>query len=173
MAGELADKEYFENPIVTRSGELRQIAWHNALIRDEQGQIAGALSSGEDITERKQAETELHRANRFLDTIIENIPDMVFLKEAAGLRFVRLNRVGEQLLGLTRAEILGKNDYDFFPKDEAEFFIQKDRETLQGKVIVDIPEELIQTRPGPTPPAHQKSAPAGCERRTRVPARDL
>ncbi len=61
MAGELAATEYFENPIVTRSGELRQIAWHNALLRDEQGRITGTLSSGEDITERKRAEAERAR----------------------------------------------------------------------------------------------------------------
>jgi PAS domain S-box-containing protein len=93
-----------------------------------------------------RAEAELRRVNSFLDTIIENIPDMVFLKDAAELRFVRLNRAGENLLGLSREEILGKNDYDFFPQAEADFFVQKDRQTLQERIVVDIPEETIQTR---------------------------
>lgn len=57
MAGAQAS-EYAENPIVTRSGEERQIAWHNSLLRDGQGKIIGTLSAGDDITERKQAEVE-------------------------------------------------------------------------------------------------------------------
>src|SRR5258708_33809331 len=42
--------------------------------------------------------------------------------------------------------MLGKNDYDFFPRDEAEFFISKDREVLASGRVVDIPEEPIHTR---------------------------
>jgi len=47
--------EYFENPVLTKSGEERWIAWHNADIKDKQGRIAGTLSSGEDITESRHA----------------------------------------------------------------------------------------------------------------------
>jgi len=50
--------EYFENCVVTKEGELKLIAWHNALLRDEQGQIIGTLSSGDDITERRKVEAE-------------------------------------------------------------------------------------------------------------------
>src|SRR5262249_24356359 len=84
----------------------------------------------------------------FLDSIIENIPMMLFVKEAKELRFERLNRAGEELLGIPRKELIGKSDYDFFPKDEADFFIQKDREVLHGKQLVDIAEEVIMTRDG-------------------------
>src|SRR6185503_3629865 len=52
------------------------------------------------------------------------------------------------LLGLKREDLMGKSDYDFFPPAEAEFFIQKDRETLAGKTMVDIPEEPIETGRG-------------------------
>jgi PAS domain S-box-containing protein len=97
-------------------------------------------------------------AHRFLDAIIENIPDMVFVKDATTLAFTRFNRAGEELLGLRRAELMGKSDYDFFPPDEAEFFIQKDRETLAGKTLVDIPEEPIQTSRG-TRWLHTKKVP--------------
>ncbi|MFC2146177.1 ATP-binding protein [Acidobacteriota bacterium] len=55
IAGVLESVEYFENPVLTKSGEERLIAWHNAYIKDKQGRIAGTLSSGEDITESKQA----------------------------------------------------------------------------------------------------------------------
>ena len=72
---------------------------------------------------------------------------MVFVKDAGSLRFVRFNRAGEELLGTRGAELIGKNDLDFFPPDEAEFFIAKDRETLAVVSVVDIPEEPIKTAP--------------------------
>ena len=81
-----------------------------------------------------------------LEQIVESLPHMIFLKDAKELRFVRFNRAGETLLGYDRAELLGKNDYDFFPKEEAEFFIQKDREVLAGGAVVDIAQEPIHTR---------------------------
>jgi len=88
---------------------------------------------------------ELGAANQFLDSIIENIPNMIFVKEATGLRFIRLNRAGEDLLGFPSDELMGKNDFDFFPADQAERFISADRETLRNRDLVDIPEETIQT----------------------------
>lgn len=58
MLGAVEPVEYFENAVLTKSGGERIIAWHNTVLRDEAGAIVGALSSGEDITERKQVESE-------------------------------------------------------------------------------------------------------------------
>jgi two-component system, cell cycle sensor histidine kinase and response regulator CckA len=58
LCGEIEPVEYHENPVLTRGGEERLIAWHNTALRDDEGAIAGLLSSGEDITDRKQAEEE-------------------------------------------------------------------------------------------------------------------
>jgi PAS domain-containing protein len=91
-----------------------------------------------DIMERKKAEDDLRRLNAFLDSIVENIPDMIFLKDAQRLRFVRINRAGEDLLGYSRDDLLGKCDYDFFPKEQADFFTERDREVLNGKELKDI-----------------------------------
>jgi PAS domain S-box-containing protein len=99
-----------------------------------------------DITERKLTEEKLLRTNTLLNSIVENIPDMIFLKDSKELRFVRFNRAGENLLGYSREELLGKSDYDLFPKEQAELFAQKDRDALNSKELVDIAEEPIQTR---------------------------
>jgi PAS domain S-box-containing protein len=64
IAGELDVTEYYENPILTRSGEERIIAWKNTIVRNKEGDIIGSLSSGEDITDRKRAEEELIRSER-------------------------------------------------------------------------------------------------------------
>lgn len=89
---------------------------------------------------------DLENSKLFLDSMIENLPLMVFVKDATDLRFTHFNKAAEELLGYTKAEIIGKNDYDFFPKEQADFFIQKDREVLKSTKLVDIPEEAINTK---------------------------
>jgi PAS domain S-box-containing protein len=71
---------------------------------------------------------------------------MVFVKDAESLKFVRFNKASEEILGISQQEMMGKNDYDFFPPDEAKHFIDDDRRVLAGDGVVDIPEEVIQTR---------------------------
>jgi PAS domain S-box-containing protein len=61
MAGRLEDAEYFENHVLTQDGRERLIAWYNRLLRDGEGNIVGTLSSGEDITERKETEEKLRQ----------------------------------------------------------------------------------------------------------------
>jgi hypothetical protein len=50
LHGEIEPIEFFEKPVLTKSGKERLIAWHNSIIKDEAGVIVGTLSSGEDIT---------------------------------------------------------------------------------------------------------------------------
>ncbi len=94
----------------------------------------------------KSANEEARNLNKFLDSIIENMPNMVFVKDAEELRFVRFNKAGEELLGYPKTSFVGKNDYDFFPKPEADFFTEKDKEVLEHRTLLDIPEEPIQTK---------------------------
>lgn len=84
----------------------------------------------------------------FLDSVIENIPNMIFVKDAKDLKFVRFNSAGEKLIGLSRNEMIGKNDYDFFPKDQADFFTSLDRQVLSTRTIQTIPEEKLHTKNG-------------------------
>ncbi|OQX19847.1 MAG: hypothetical protein BWK76_03325 [Desulfobulbaceae bacterium A2] len=100
------------------------------------------------------------RENRaFLDNIVESIPSMLFVKDAKNLRFVRFNKAGEQLLGYTRYELLGKNDYDFFPPHIADFFTAKDRQVLSLKQPLDIPEEKIRLKNGEERILHTRKIP--------------
>lgn len=56
IRGEMSTTEYFENELVTGSGEERLIAWRNSVIRDEEGLVRSVLSSGEDITDSRHTE---------------------------------------------------------------------------------------------------------------------
>ncbi len=75
------------------------------------------------------------------------------------LRFIRFNRAGEDLLGYSRDDLLGKSDYDFFPKEQADHFTKKDRDVLNGKEVLDIPEESLQTRTKGERTMHTKKVP--------------
>jgi PAS domain S-box-containing protein len=82
----------------------------------------------------------------FLNLVVENIPALVAVKDAEELRFVLLNRHGEELTGIPREESLGKNDFDFFPVDQAEEYVRADRNVLASGKLTVIEEEPITTR---------------------------
>ncbi len=114
-------------------------------VRNPDGQF-DILIVCENVTERKGMEDTLTHTRQLLESIVEHIPHMVFLKDARELRFVQFNKAGEQLIGLPREALLGKNDFDFFPREQAEFFTARDREALTGGAMLDIPAEPIQTK---------------------------
>lgn len=101
----------------------------------------GYVGSIKDLSELKKQEGLLH-------AIFENMPNMMFVKEAKNLTFTRFNRAGEKILGMSREEVLGKSDKDLFPEEQADFFIKKDREVLQSNDAVSISEEPIETKHG-------------------------
>jgi PAS domain S-box-containing protein len=112
-----------------------------------------------DVAERRSAEKKLQDSNVFLDSVLENIPNMIFIKEAGSLRYVGLNKAGERLLGYSRKEMIGKNDSDFFPANEADQFLARDREVLAGGEMVDIAEEEIHTKDGALRVLHTRKIP--------------
>lgn len=100
--------------------------------------------------ERKRAEAELKSARTFLTSVVENLPVGVFAKDASSLRFVLWNKAGETIAGVTSAEAIGKNDYDIYPKEQADVSTAQDREILTSyhnhSRVTEIVEEPFQTR---------------------------
>jgi PAS domain S-box-containing protein len=116
--------------------------------RVEQGGKTYVFGVQQDISERMARDEEMRRHRQFFEKVIQHIPDMVFVKEAEELRFVLFNRAGEQLLDLRSDQLIGHNDHDFFPKEQAAHFIEKDREVLARRKLMEIEEEPIDTPRG-------------------------
>lgn len=144
----LRQVEYNPAPDGTpRYFETSKFAW-----RDDSGTIVGTLGIAHEITDRILTEEKLKdeiaerkRAVSFLDAVIDNLPTMLFIKEAQDLRITRWNKAAEHLTGLTAQQAIGKSDYDFFPASQADFFVAKDRETLSGQSLVEIAQEPIES----------------------------
>lgn len=113
---------------------------------DERSHLVEWVGVVEDIHARRSAVEELRRTRAFLDKVVENIPAMLFAKDPHTGQFVLLNKAGEDLMGLTRSEMIGKTDHDFFPVDQADFFVARDRAVyLSGQ------REIIEEEPIDTP----------------------
>jgi two-component system cell cycle sensor histidine kinase/response regulator CckA len=112
MKAEVEPVEFYENPVLTISGEVRIVAWHNALLTDGTGAVTGTLSSGEDVTERRQAEQERERLlaqiraqARRMQQILDTVPEGVLLLDADE-RIILVNPVAEgELVFLSDAKV--------------------------------------------------------------------
>lgn len=90
----------------------------------------GWIATHEEITEQRRVQRMLERTERFLVTIIENIPEGIVAKDAHNLRYVFVNRAAERMIGMSRAEIMGKTARELFPAETAELIECRDRQLL-------------------------------------------
>jgi PAS domain S-box-containing protein len=89
--------------------------------------------------------TKALHSRAFLDAVVESVPAMLVVKNGKDGRFVLVNRAGEDLLGVPRAALIGRNDADFFPADQAAFFAEMDRKVLESDRVWVIDEEPLKT----------------------------
>lgn len=91
------------------------------------GDCVGVLF--EDISRAKQAELALARAGSHLENVLNTVGSPVFVKDR-GHRWVTLNDAYCRFMGYPRSRLLGKSDHDFFPKEQAEVFWEKDEKVF-------------------------------------------
>ncbi|KAA3643192.1 MAG: PAS domain S-box protein [Chloroflexi bacterium] len=116
IAGEIDLLEYYENAVIARGGEERIIAWHNSVLKDDAGEIIGALSSGEDITERRQAELQLAKNQARYRAVVEDQEDLINRCDL-DFTFTFVNEAYAEFHNKRPEELIG-NNYDFLFQGE-------------------------------------------------------
>ena len=110
-------------------------------------------------TELARREWELRKATAFLDSIVENLPAVVFVKDARYRRYVRFNRAGEELIGKRSEEVIGHTDHEIFPAAIADAFARTDLDALQGRGPVNGTDEVLATEAKGVRVLHTKKIP--------------
>jgi PAS domain S-box-containing protein len=111
----------YEFRSIDKNGEIKNILLTIDMIPGTKKSVASLL----DISKRRRAEDALVKSKDYLNKIINSIGDPVFVKDRQH-RLVLVNDAECRLAGHTREELLGKTDYDFFPKDQVDIFWEKD-----------------------------------------------
>lgn len=140
--------EYVKNSemvIAPRDGKPRLLLASGQALYDAEGAKLGAVVSLHDITDQKQREEELATSRAFLNQIMDTITDPIFVKDRQH-RWIEGNRAMWELLGKPENEMLGKSDYDIFPKEQADEFWAGDERVFNGESFVT--EEKIRNPDG-------------------------
>ena len=134
-----------EGPTVDKSKKEknRWVSTTKVILRDAQGKVTGFIGLGQDITERKQAEEALARERSLLRTLIDSLPDAIYAKDTAGRKTMANPADLKNLRSKTEAEVIGKSDFDFFPKDIADKFWADDQKVIQGQPVIDREEYFL------------------------------
>jgi len=116
--GDVEPFEYYNNPIITKRGDIRMISWHNALLYDDDGNIIATLSSGEDVTDLKETEEKLRESQEHLLNLFNSIPigiHMYHLFEDGRLVFIGANPAADEILKVDNMQFIGKTIEEAFP----------------------------------------------------------
>ncbi|RJP78188.1 MAG: PAS domain S-box protein [Desulfobacteraceae bacterium] len=114
-----------EYRIIHADGSVRWVYEEGVAVFDHQGEPAYLDGFILDRTEHKQIELELKKSEAHLRTLIETIPDLIWLKDRNGV-YISCNPEFERFFGARESEIVGKTDYDFVDRELADFFREKD-----------------------------------------------
>ena len=98
---------------------------------------AASLVAVIDVTDRKIAEDKLRSTREFLNTIVENVPSTIVVKDVRDFRYLLINRAGEEYYGIPRSQMIGKTAHDVLPRASAEIVTALDRQLLQNREKVD------------------------------------
>jgi PAS domain S-box-containing protein len=124
------ERYHLQKRALRKDGQPLWIELNGCTVRGPDGKLLYYLSALEDISERKAAEERLQEEKLKLQTLVETIPDLVWLKDTDGVyRFC--NPRFEAFFGKRMEEILGKTDYDFVDREQADFFRAHDRLAME------------------------------------------
>lgn len=122
----------YEETLATANGDRTFLATKGPL-RGADGNVIGIFGISRDITERKQDESRLVDSELRMRALIQAIPDLVWLKDKEGV-YLSCNSRFELFFGAPESEIIGKTDYDYVDKEQADFFRKNDKVAMEQGV---------------------------------------
>jgi len=130
----------FESKIYRKDGTIIWISENCRVVRNAQGKLLYYEGTVEDITQRRQMEQELQNSESLYHSLVETMPQNVFRKDLLG-RFTFANQQYCRHYHCKLEDILGKTDFDFFPKELAEKYQRDDQRVMQTGQTYEITEE--------------------------------
>ena len=129
----------FESRIYRKDGTIIWIAENCRAVRDGQGKLLYYEGTVEDITRQRQVEEALKHSESLYHSLVESMPQGVFRRDLEG-RFTFANRTYAKYFKLTPEQLLGKTDFDQFPRELAEKYWRDDLNIMEKGVTVEIIE---------------------------------
>ena len=138
----------YEESVIGEGGFNEIIRKRKVLIYDNQRNVIGIMGMYEKVTEERQREIELRDEKRYLQMLMDNIPDMIYFKDLQS-RFMRINKAHEKALGVQNSkDAVGKTDLDFFDKSHAIEAFQDEQEMMKTGLPLLSKLEYIKTFDG-------------------------
>jgi PAS domain S-box-containing protein len=149
LAGRLPQQPA-ERIFVRKDGSLVNVLIQDQYLLDADGKIRGIRTTVQDITSRKQAEEALTRERGLLRTLIDNLPDLIYVKDTQSC-FLVANEAEALLMGAHHPdELLGKSDADYFPPELANKYLADERALFEsGQAILNIEEPTVDAQGNP------------------------
>jgi PAS domain S-box-containing protein len=126
----------YETVRISRNRQRIDISISVSPLKSEAGSVIGVVKVGRDITDRKRADAELHRTRTFLNSVIDNLPFIITVKDARDLSYLLANRASEKLFKMPAPQVIGKRAHDVVAPEQAATFEALDRDVLNGGEIV-------------------------------------
>lgn len=121
VSGQAVPEEYYENPVKTRGGDLRQIAWNYNMLYDDAGRITGIVGSGIDVTDWRRSKEELTASEQRFRSLAHSSIDAIISADDRG-HIVFWNDAAEKMFGFSRDEALNQHLTNIIPERLRGFF---------------------------------------------------
>jgi PAS domain S-box-containing protein len=135
-------QHHLETKILRKNNEPLDVDISLSVLKNNEGDITGAIGVIKDISERVQAQEKLSYEHSLFQALLDNVPDSIYFKDENN-RFILVNKAKAEHSTLSPEDMIGKTDYDFLPEHQARKAFENDNNIMKtGQPIIDEVEKL-------------------------------
>ncbi|GAG59911.1 unnamed protein product, partial [marine sediment metagenome] len=135
-------QHHLETKILRKNKEPLDVDISLSILKDRHGNIIGSIGVIRDISDRKEMERKLMSERDLLQSLLDNIPDSIYFKDAER-NFIKVNKTKASHSYVTKKDMIGKTDFDFFLEGDARKTNEDDHRVMEtGKPIVNKTEKI-------------------------------